>query len=69
MLLNLAQLKHDERRASKLSWYRFFNDMMSQGSFSGFWHIMRAFYDGDAYLALPFGVKFIDEVVRLYFSP
>lgn len=36
---------------------------MAKGSFSGFWHIMRAFYDGDAYLALPFGVKFIDEVV------
>lgn len=26
---------------------------------------MRAFYDGDAYLALPFGVRLIDEVVGL----
>ena len=42
---------------------RFFNDVLSQGGFGGMWHILRAFYDGDAYLALPLRLQAIDEAV------
>lgn len=45
--------------------YRFFNDIFSTGIFGGFFHTMRAFYDGDTYLALPLYFQFIDEVVSL----
>ncbi|CAI6080528.1 unnamed protein product [Clonostachys chloroleuca] len=39
----------------------FFNDVFSKGGFGGVWHTLRAFYDGDAYLALPLGVQLIDQ--------
>jgi hypothetical protein len=42
---------------------RFFNDVFSKGGFGGVWHTLRAFYDGDAYLALPLGVQLIDQAV------
>jgi hypothetical protein len=42
---------------------RFFNDVFSAGKFGGFWPTLRAFYDGDAYLALPLYFKVLDEVV------
>lgn len=42
---------------------RFFNDIFSTGKFQGFFHIMRAFYDGDTYAALPLHIQFIDELV------
>ena len=44
---------------------RFFNDALSGGAFTGILHILRAFYDGDAYLALPLGSQYIDEAVSL----
>ncbi|KAH8892924.1 hypothetical protein GQ53DRAFT_646362 [Thozetella sp. PMI_491] len=39
----------------------FFNDIFSGGKFGSLWHILRAFYDGDAYLALPLGSQLIDQ--------
>ncbi|KAI9709551.1 MAG: hypothetical protein M1820_003311 [Bogoriella megaspora] len=41
----------------------FFNDVFSNGGFGGVLHTLRAFYDGDAYLALPFGSQLIDQAV------
>lgn len=29
----------------------------------GFWHLMRSFYDGDTYPALPANIKLIDQLV------
>jgi hypothetical protein len=42
---------------------RFFNDVFSKGGFGGIWHTLRAFYDGDAYLALPLGSQLVDQMV------
>lgn len=42
---------------------RFFNDVFSTGEFGDFWHILRAFYDGDSCLALPLYFRFFDELV------
>ncbi|KAI9162781.1 hypothetical protein HJFPF1_04373 [Paramyrothecium foliicola] len=39
----------------------FFNDVFSKGGFGGLWHTLRAFYDGDTYLALPLGSRILDE--------
>ncbi|KIM93742.1 hypothetical protein OIDMADRAFT_21493 [Oidiodendron maius Zn] len=39
----------------------FFNDVFSKGGFGGVWHTLRAFYDGDAYLALPLHSQLIDQ--------
>lgn len=44
-------------------YYRFFNDVFSKGGFGGVWHTLRAFYDGDAYLAIPLRSQFIDQTV------
>lgn len=44
---------------------RFFNDVFSKGGFGGVWHTLRAFYDGDAYLALPLGSQLVDQVVSI----
>ncbi|KAI4859874.1 hypothetical protein F4820DRAFT_438513 [Hypoxylon rubiginosum] len=46
----------------------FFNDIFSTGIFGGFFHTMRAFYDGDTYLALPLYFQFIDEVFLAIFG-
>ncbi|KAI1302214.1 hypothetical protein F5Y03DRAFT_396557 [Xylaria venustula] len=40
----------------------FFNDLLSKGATPGFWHSMRAFYDGDGYVVLPLYFRFFDEV-------
>ena len=29
----------------------------------GFWHVMRAFYDGDTYPGLPMNIKLIEQLV------
>lgn len=42
---------------------RFFNDVFSRRGFGGIWHTLRAFYDGDAYLALPLGSQLVDQMV------
>ncbi|KAI0555629.1 hypothetical protein F4679DRAFT_590704 [Xylaria curta] len=47
----------------------FFNDLFSTGSLGGFWHVVRASYDGDAYLALPLPFRFLDEVFLAVFGP
>ncbi|KAI1425413.1 hypothetical protein F5Y12DRAFT_747413 [Xylaria sp. FL1777] len=46
----------------------FFNDIFSTGTFGGFWHILRAFYDGDSYIALPLHFQFLDEVFLTVFG-
>ncbi|KAI1769930.1 hypothetical protein F4818DRAFT_456507 [Hypoxylon cercidicola] len=46
----------------------FFNDILSTGRFEGFFHILRAFYDGDAYLALPLYFQFFDQVFLTIFG-
>ncbi|KAI1125117.1 hypothetical protein F5Y10DRAFT_14663 [Nemania abortiva] len=40
----------------------FFNDVFSTGTSRSFWHLLRAFYDGDTYIALPLHFQFLDEV-------
>ncbi|CEJ89678.1 hypothetical protein VHEMI05505 [[Torrubiella] hemipterigena] len=40
----------------------FFNDMFAKGGFPGVLHALRAFYDGDGYMALPFGSRLLDEI-------
>lgn len=44
--------------------YRFFNDLLSNGGLRNGPHVLRAFYDGDTYAALPLYFQFLDEVVR-----
>ncbi|KAH8901744.1 hypothetical protein GQ53DRAFT_815191 [Thozetella sp. PMI_491] len=46
----------------------FFNDLLSLGGFSNVPHILRAFYDGDAYLALPLYFRFFDEIFITVFG-
>ncbi|KAJ2997706.1 hypothetical protein NUW58_g566 [Xylaria curta] len=46
----------------------FFNDIFSAGTFGGFWYILRAFYDGDAYIALPLHSQFLDQVFLTVFG-
>ncbi|KAI0202413.1 hypothetical protein F4808DRAFT_421540 [Astrocystis sublimbata] len=46
----------------------FFNDILSTGTFGGFWHILRAFYDGDTYIALPLHSQFLDELFMAVFG-
>ncbi|KAI1169865.1 hypothetical protein F4777DRAFT_571574 [Nemania sp. FL0916] len=46
----------------------FFNDVFSTGSFGSFWHILRAFYDGDSYIALPFRIQLLDEAFIAVFG-
>ncbi|KAI0873257.1 hypothetical protein GGS24DRAFT_464254 [Hypoxylon argillaceum] len=46
----------------------FFNDVFSTGTFGGFWHLLRAFYDGDAYIPLPLYFRFLDEVFITIFG-
>ncbi|KAK2594391.1 hypothetical protein QQS21_007897 [Conoideocrella luteorostrata] len=46
----------------------FFNDVFSQGGFGGIMHTLRAFYDGDAYLALPLGSRMVDEAFLTVFG-
>ncbi|KAI1100846.1 hypothetical protein F4804DRAFT_317698 [Jackrogersella minutella] len=46
----------------------FFNDVFSTGQFGGFWHILRAFYDSETYLALPLHFQFFDEVFIAVFG-
>ncbi|KAI0150553.1 hypothetical protein GGR57DRAFT_185854 [Xylariaceae sp. FL1272] len=40
----------------------FFNDIFSTGKFGNLWHVLRAFYDGDTYISLPFGSQALDQV-------
>ncbi|KAI0486323.1 hypothetical protein F4859DRAFT_469895 [Xylaria cf. heliscus] len=46
----------------------FFNDVFSTGTIAGFWHLLRASYDGDTYIALPFGSQLLDEVFLTVFG-
>ncbi|KAK3318087.1 hypothetical protein B0H66DRAFT_602688 [Apodospora peruviana] len=48
----------------------FFNDLLSKGGFKegGIWHILRSFYDGDTYLALPLRWQPIDQVFITVFG-
>ncbi|KAI3318090.1 hypothetical protein HD806DRAFT_324053 [Xylariaceae sp. AK1471] len=46
----------------------FFNDLFSTGNFAGYWHLLRAYYDGDTYLALPLYFRFLDEVFMTVFG-
>ncbi|RYC56651.1 hypothetical protein CHU98_g9554 [Xylaria longipes] len=46
----------------------FFNDIFSTGTFGGFWHTLRASYDGDSYIALPLHSQFLDEVFLTVFG-
>jgi len=43
---------------------RMFADLLSEGHMPGFWHLMRSFYDGDTYPALPASIKLLDQLVR-----
>lgn len=43
--------------------FRFFNDILSEGKLPGFWHVMRSFYDGDTYAALPGNLGIVDQAV------
>lgn len=38
--------------------------MLAGEKFPGFWHLVRSFYDWDTYVALPFNIKIIDQLVR-----
>jgi mannose-6-phosphate isomerase-like protein (cupin superfamily) len=40
----------------------FFNDLFAKGTWGGFFYNMRVFYDGDAYIALPLGSRWLDEL-------
>ncbi|KAH7058936.1 hypothetical protein B0J12DRAFT_772673 [Macrophomina phaseolina] len=59
-----------QERADPAGLYKaeFFNDMMSQGSMPGFWHAMRAFYDGDTWVALPGNIGIVDQAFTLVFG-
>ncbi|KAH8171043.1 hypothetical protein LIA77_09824 [Sarocladium implicatum] len=46
----------------------FFNDLLSDGGFGGFWKSMRAFYDGDAYPAFPLYFQIFDEILLTFFG-
>ncbi|KAK0385312.1 hypothetical protein NLU13_7788 [Sarocladium strictum] len=46
----------------------FFNDLLSDGEFGGFWKTMRAFWDGDAYPAFPLYFRAIDEAFLFVFG-
>jgi mannose-6-phosphate isomerase-like protein (cupin superfamily) len=46
----------------------FFNDLLSTGEMSGFWRTMRIFWDGDAYPAMPFYFRFLDEAFLFVFG-
>ncbi|KAI1324473.1 hypothetical protein F5Y16DRAFT_402321 [Xylariaceae sp. FL0255] len=39
----------------------FFNDVFSKGQLGSFWHLLRAFYDGDSYIALPLNSRILDQ--------
>lgn len=43
--------------------HRFFNDVFQTGKFGSVPHLLRAFLDGDSYLALPFNIQALDEIV------
>ncbi|KAI0508522.1 hypothetical protein F5B22DRAFT_390040 [Xylaria bambusicola] len=46
----------------------FFNDMLHKGTSPGFWYLMRVFYDGDGYIALPLHFRFLDEMFMKLFG-
>ncbi|KAI0433450.1 hypothetical protein F5Y09DRAFT_73939 [Xylaria sp. FL1042] len=46
----------------------FFNDMFCKGPSPGFWYLMRAFYDGDGYIALPLYFRFFDVLFITVFG-
>ncbi|KAI1384397.1 uncharacterized protein F4822DRAFT_415020 [Hypoxylon trugodes] len=46
----------------------FFNDVFSKGKFGNIWHLLRAFYDAETYLALPLYFRFFDEVFITVFG-
>ncbi|KAI1157811.1 hypothetical protein F5B18DRAFT_665699 [Nemania serpens] len=46
----------------------FFNDMFNDGPTPGFWHLMRVFYDGDGYVALPLPFRIVDEIFITVFG-
>ncbi|KAI2638972.1 hypothetical protein GGS26DRAFT_587743 [Hypomontagnella submonticulosa] len=57
-------------RADPAGMYKamFFNDVLSTGNFGSYWHILRAFYDSQTYLALPFYFQFFDEAFITIFG-
>ncbi|KAH7305259.1 hypothetical protein B0I35DRAFT_414042 [Stachybotrys elegans] len=59
-----------EERADPSGIYKalFFNDLFGTGRPLGFWHALRAFYDGDGYVPLPFKLQIIDEVFITVFG-
>ncbi|KAI9151466.1 hypothetical protein HJFPF1_08668 [Paramyrothecium foliicola] len=46
----------------------FFNDLLQEGTFGNPALILRAFYDGDTYLALPFYSQYVDEIFITIFG-
>ncbi|KAK2589866.1 hypothetical protein QQS21_012457 [Conoideocrella luteorostrata] len=46
----------------------FFKDVFSKGGFGGVFHTLRAFYDGDSYLALPLGSRAVDQAFLAVFG-
>ncbi|KAG9239867.1 hypothetical protein BJ878DRAFT_546915 [Calycina marina] len=48
----------------------FFNDVFAYGSIGpgNIWHTLRAFYDGDAYIALPLRSQVVDQVFITLFG-
>ncbi|OTB08949.1 hypothetical protein M426DRAFT_6980 [Hypoxylon sp. CI-4A] len=46
----------------------FFNDLLSTGRLSGFWYILRAFYDWDTYIPLHLYFRVFDEVFITIFG-
>lgn len=51
-----------------IGWHHngFFNDVFSNGGLGSVWHTLRAFYDGDAYLALSLHSQLIDQAVSTH---
>ncbi|KAH7010741.1 hypothetical protein B0J12DRAFT_751381 [Macrophomina phaseolina] len=47
---------------------QFFHDFFSSGTYPGFWHALRAFYNGDTYIALPGNIKLLDKAFILVFG-
>ncbi|KAI0176966.1 hypothetical protein BJ166DRAFT_11350 [Pestalotiopsis sp. NC0098] len=46
----------------------FFNDVFQTGRFGSIPHLLRAFLDGDSYLALPFNIQALDEIFIMIFG-
>lgn len=59
-----------QERADPAGRYKaeFFNDILSEGKMPGFWHVMRSFYDGDTYAALPGNLGIVDQAFTFVFG-